>query len=241
MIRKRVLPVLCTLLLALPSCDTSFSWKYGWYGYENSKYYENVFVWSPNLEARFLGLSAANIEKKDAIRLHIEANYDFPRTGSGATDLTHLFNLMQLRVNSTPYKVYLDKFPDYVFEANRIAREREKGLRKAFHDHNDYVCKTLMYVFSTATPSVTCDKQLFGRAEGEILSDLFFVELPFCIKGFDLNASFTDELTMADYFTDGTMLNKDTMLHSKYVPEELYEYDVNLTFTFPVVEEYYWD
>lgn len=235
--------LICAAMLAVSSCDSKFSWKYGFYNPNSGKYHENTMIWSPNLESRLMDFSAnCEITKDSKIRIGLSANHDNPRWEQ-MTDLTRLYNLLDLREDGIPYMDSCDNAPEYIIEANRIVRDRQAGLQSFMQEimNQPYFHFELLYVFMTEAPTVTSDLPLFGRAAGEDLSDLFIVNHNFLISDLDLNRKRVNNMTMREYFSEGTMLAKESVLLSASFPQELNEYDVNLSFTFPVVEEYYWD
>lgn len=215
--------LICAAMLAVSSCDSKFSWKYGFYNPNSGKYHENTMIWSPNLESRLMDFSAnCEITKDSKIRIGLSANHDNPRWEQ-MTDLTRLYNLLDLREDGIPYMDSCDNAPEYIIEANRIVRDRQAGLQSFMQEimNQPYFHFELLYVFMTEAPTVTSDLPLFGRAAGEDLSDLFIVNHNFLISDLDLNRKRVNNMTMREYFSEGTMLAKESVLLSASFPQEL--------------------
>lgn len=170
------------------------------------------------------------------------------------SDYSYLLHLLH-EPEKEDFQYYYNNAPKYVKNAYAVINERESKVRKMVQDAFHCAMAEFIYLYIDGRISIVADKKLFGREAGEELADLFLLNNP-CPISF-ISPSFEpirhetsitqndyynpDSYPVTEYLTDGVMLERHIWLSSAVAPEELKEYGITLTFSFPVKEERYYD
>ena len=131
---------------------------------------------------------------------------------------------------------------DRILERNKVFQDYYDSIEQNTQVHH-YVSN----IYVRETPRVYADKVLFGKSAGEDISSYFSIvstSALFRCAGPEyqvLERGRGSRLPWSDYFSEGVMLPLMMFFRSTMMPEELTEdYDVTLTFVFPVTIEHYW-
>lgn len=130
---------------------------------------------------------------------------------------------------------------------NEYVKEKSSFIVNAYYNYEDRQYCGWPYLFTAYVNgdiSITCDKELFGKAPGTNLNEYFSIKsqagcVPFGIEDVKMLYDFGDEIptNMATYFKDGMWLQPKYNLRFAKQPTEKYE-EITLCISIPTKQEH---